>query len=336
MVEAEDKHAAKRGEILAASLASANTRAWGYFGMTGSLAIGDNSYAPKMTRKPPVEDEGECTNNITARPCLKGSAPDVYFQFETPLALGDLYVDPGVANRKGRVKMLDPDAVFRPPGSVKRSLNTLGFEYKEHCDSAKDPKEIKEKYKDYVPPRQVLSCPAKKGGGGVFTRGVLFGWGEDRGFVEYMPDDPEYSKNVRRKELEEHHAKMQEMPFKGTGYGNNTFFDNTETFHCAIPTHVPRDVVPPDTSRRAVHESAFRPSHPTKKGILKGLMGGIPEYVEDPVSGGAVRKPPPPDDAPPAFKNGLPQKVCNPMPSVVTNLRNMRNERPQCFARPVL
>mmetsp|Transcript_28106 Transcript_28106/g.93399 ORF Transcript_28106/g.93399 Transcript_28106/m.93399 type:complete len:126 (+) Transcript_28106:119-496(+) len=72
------------------------------------------------------------------------------------------------------------------------------------------------------------------------------------------------------------------------------------------------------------------------EGILKGLMGGIPEHIPDPVPGGATRKPPPPDDAPPAFKNGMPNKTCNPMPSVVTNLRNMRNERPQCFARPVL
>lgn len=337
MVEAEDVHAAKRAEILAQSLDSSNTKAWGYFGMTGPLAIGDNSYAPKLTRKaPPADDDnGEPFKNITTRPVIKGAGTDPYFQFETPLALGDPFQDPGLAEKKGKVWMLDPEAVFRPPGSIKRGLNKLGYEYIEHCDSAKDPKDVKAKYMDYTPPAQILTGPSKKGGGGVFTRGVLFGWGEDRAFIEHMPDDYDSAKKMRAKDLEEHHAKLQEMAFKGMHYGNNAFFNNTETFNYEIPTHIPRDKEPPDTSRRAVHESAFRPSHPTKKGILKGLMGGIPEYVEDPVRAGATRKPPV-EDAPAAFRNGLPNKVANPMPSVVTNLRNMRNERPQSFARPIL
>jgi len=337
MVEGEDKHAALRAEILAASLADANKTGWGYFGCTAPLAIGDNSYAPHLTKKPaPEGDEGEPLKNVQAATLKKGSAPDVYFQFETPLALGDPYVDAGLRDRKGKIWMLDPEASFRPPGNIKRSTNKLGYEYIEHCDSAKDPKEIKEKFKDYMPPRQIYTSAAKKGGGGVLTRGVLFGFSEDRLAVEHMPDDYDGPKKQRAEELKEHKSKMQEMAFKGMHYGNTPFGNNTDAFHYDIPTHVPRDPVPFDTSRRMAHEAPFRPSHPTKKGILKGLMGGIPEHIPDPVPGGATRKPPPPDDAPPAFKNGMPNKTCNPMPSVVTNLRNMRNERPQCFARPVL
>lgn len=211
----------------------------------------------------------------------------------------------------------------------------MGYEYIEHCDSAKDPKDVKEKYKDYMPPRQVYTNAAKKGGGGVLTTGVLFGLSEERKFVEHMPDDFDAPKKLRLKELEEHRSKMQEAPFKGIDYGNRQFFNNTETFHYDIPTHIPKEKVAEDTSRRYPHESAWRPSNPTKKGIAKGLMGGIPEYVEDPVAGGAVRKPPV-EDGPPPFKNALPHKVCNPMPSVLTNLRNMRNERPTSFARPCL
>jgi len=336
MVEAEDKHAEKRAAIFGASLETANTPGWGYFGLTGPLAIGDNSYAPKLVKKPPPEEEGaEPLRNMLTNPVKKGAATDVYFQFETPLALGDPYQDPGAINKKGKVWMLDPEAVFRPPGSIKRSTNKLGFEYIEHCDTAKDPKEVKEKYKDYMPPRQIYTAAAKKGGGGAYWQGLLFGWGEDRKFVEHMPDDYDAPKKLRAKELEEHRSKLQEMPFKGNDYGNKQFFNNTETFHYDIPTHIPRDKPPAGTQWKDVHESAFRPSHPTKKGILKGLMGGIPEYIEDPVPSGAVRKPPA-EDGPPAFKNGLPNKVCNPMPSVVTNMRNMRNERPSSFMRPVL
>lgn len=243
MVEAEDKHAEKRAAIFGASLEAANTPAWGYFGTTGSLAIGDNSYAPKLTRKPPAEEEGEPLRNMVTNPTKKGAGPDVYFTFETPVSLGDPYIDPGARNKKGKVWMVDPDASFKPPGAIKRSLNKLGFAYVEHCDSAKDPKEVKEKYKDYIPPRQIYTNPTKKGGGGVLTTGVLFGWGEDRKFPDHVPDDFDSAKKQRLKELEEHRSKLQEAPFKGIDYGNRCFGNNTDTYHSDIPTHVPKDCI---------------------------------------------------------------------------------------------
>ena len=49
--------------------------------------------------------------------------------------------DVGTFSRRATtVRMLDPDAVFKPPGQIKRNTNKLGFEYIEHCDSARDPK----------------------------------------------------------------------------------------------------------------------------------------------------------------------------------------------------
>mmetsp|Transcript_50873 Transcript_50873/g.146839 ORF Transcript_50873/g.146839 Transcript_50873/m.146839 type:complete len:336 (+) Transcript_50873:98-1105(+) len=335
MVEAEDKHAEKRAAILAASLETANTPSWGYFGLTGPLAIGDNSYAPKLTKKPPPEDGAEPLKNMTTAPCKKGAGPDVYFRFETPVSLGDPYVDPGFINKKGKVVMLDPDAAFKPPGTIKRGANKLGYQYIEHCDSAKDPKEIKEKYKDYMPPRQIYSNPLKKGGGGVLTTGVLFGWSDERRFIEHVPDDFDAPRKQRLKELEEHRSKLQEAPFKGIDYGNRCFGNNTETYHSDIPTHIPRDKVPEDTTRRYPHEAAFRPSNPSKKGALKGCLGAYPEWAEDPEPPRKPRKGGG-EEGPPPFKNGLPYKIAHPQPSVVTNLRNMRNERPASFARPVL
>lgn len=334
MIEAEDKHAKKRADIMMESLEKSNEPMWGYFGVPGSLAIGDNSYAPKMIRAPAAEDAGEPIRNILTRPTLKGSHPMVYFGFETPLGLGDPYQDPGSMNKKGKVWMVDPDATFKPPGKVKVSSNKLGYEYVEHKDGFRDPIAMKEKYKDVMPPRQVYTNPMKKGGGGVYTRGVLFGFGEEQPFPEAIPDDYDAAKKQRLKELEEHKQKVQEMPFKSMVYGNMLFQPNGEALHYDVPTHVPREPVESNL-KPYPHEVAFRPGNPSKKGI-QGLMGGIPEYVEDPLPGGATRKPKDDSDERASFKIGAPKQLANPTPSVTCSMRNMRAERPACFVRPRL
>merc|ERR1712127_492569 len=106
----------------------------------------------------PEDDAGDPLKNITAGPLKKGAATDVYFSFHTPL--GGEYQDLHMVNRRGRLVMLDPDAPFRPPGPVRNSTNKLGYKYKEHGDSVKDPAEIREKYRDYMPPRQILTNSA--------------------------------------------------------------------------------------------------------------------------------------------------------------------------------
>merc|ERR1711879_901942 len=164
--------------------------------------------------------------------------------------------------------------------------NKLGYEYVEHKDSTRDPIAMKEKYKDYMPPRQILTNPLKKGGGGVYTKGVLFGFGEEQPWPEAIADDYDAPKKQRLKELEEHRSKVQEMPFKGMAYGNDLFQPNGEALHYDIPTNIPRDPVP-DKIVPYPHEVAFRPSNPSKKGLVQGLMGGVPEHIPDPLPGGA-------------------------------------------------
>jgi len=335
MVEAEDRHAQRRTQILTESLENSNEPRWGYFGLPGSLAIGDNSYAPSLTRRPPpADDAGEPLRNVQTCPVKKGAGPDVYFQFETPLALGDPYSDPGALQRRGRVQMLDPEAAFRPPGRVRHSINKLGYEYQEHKDSVKDPRDVYTRYKDYMPPRQIYSGNAKKGGGGVLTRGVLFGLDEERLFPEHVPDDYDAPRKQRLKELEEHRAKCPELPFRGGDYGNRPFQGHTETYCYDVPTHIPREPKP-DTAVSVAHEMSFRPSNPSKKGFRDACFS-IPEYVEDPVPGGASRRPPPEGEPPAPYRLGAPRQLCNPTPSVVTLARNMRSERPASFARPSL
>lgn len=336
MAMEDDPHATRRAQILTESLEKTNEPGWGYFGVPGSLAIGDNSYAPRLVRKPKEEDDAPPPFGKFA-PLKKGASTDVYFRFELPLCIDDPYKEREVMTKIGKVWMIDPDAKFKPAGKVPIRVNKLyPYEYVEHCDTVKDPKEVKEKYGgDYRGPPNILCSRSKKGGGGVYTKGVLFGFDEERNALpEHMADDYDAARKMRKQDLEEHKSKLQEMSFKAMDYGNKAFSNNTETFCYDQPTHVPREPMP-DKTVKYPHESAFRPPNPMKRGIQKGLIGGIPEYIEDPGPGPTTRKPKD-EDAPPPFRNGAARNVCNPMPSVTTNMRNMRNERPSSFARPTL
>lgn len=334
-MEAEDPHALRRTQILTESLETSNEPRWGYFGLSGSLAIGDNSYAPRLTKKAPAaDDSGEPLRNMVTSHVKRGAGPDVYFRFELPLAIGDPYQDPAYLQKKGRVKMLDPDAAFRPAGRTKVSINKLGYEYEPHMDTAKDPKEVYQKYKGYLPPRGLYTNPTKKGGGGMLTKGVLFGMGEEGSFPEHMADDYDAPRKQRLKELKEHQSKIQETPFRAGDYGNNTFQNNSDAFRCDMPSHIPREPLP-DVVPRVQHENAFRPTNPPRKGF-KDSCFSFPEYIPDPTPGGAPRKKPPEGEAPPPYRTGAMPKSVKPTPSVMTLTRNLRSERPASFARPQL
>jgi hypothetical protein len=326
-----DPHKELRQKILAESFENANTPGWGYFGMTSSLAIGDNSYAPRLMKAPAEPDDAsaEPVRNIMVAPCKKGNGVDVYFRFETPLALGDPYIDRGSMVKTGKVQMLDPEAAFKPPGKIKVSANKLGYQYVPHCDTAKDPKEVREKYRDYVCPRQILPSYPKKGGPGTFGAGLWFGL-DEKTFPESMADDYDAARKQRLKDLEEHKKLLQEAPFKGNDYGNKNFWSNIETYHSEIPTHIPRDPLPGQKGWKDFHEAPFKPSNPLKKGSQPSDVEWVPDPCQE-----KVRKPKD-DNEKPGMKLGYPLKPCNPTPSVVTNTRNMRNERPASFMRPVL
>jgi len=332
----DDHHALRRSQILTESLEVSNEPRWGYFGLAGSLAIGDNSYAPHATRRPPTENpDGEPICNMRTRPLIKGAGPDAYFRFETPLANGDEYQDPGILQKRGKVTMLDPEAPFRPPGKVKNYTHRAPFPYVDHKDTLKDPKDVYQLHKDVMPARQIYTAPGKKGGGGVLTKGVLFGMDEERAFPEHVPDDYDAPRKRRLEDLEKHRAKLPEMPFKNMERGGNHFQDSESLYYYDIPTHVPKEPKE-EPEIKDLHEgNPFKPSQPGRKGLIHGSFS-FPEYMEDPVHGGATRKPPPDAEAPPAFRLGNPRTIPKPTPSVVSMTRNMRSERPSSFARPIL
>jgi len=333
-------HDGARAKILTESLEISNAPKFGYFGFPGPLCIGDDSYAPRLMKKkevnPDAVDHGEPIRNILTSTTKKGMHPNVFFSFAPPLCLDDPYVDGHSLVKRGKVTMIDPDAAFRPPGKIKQGSNKLGYEYVPHMDGVKDPRAVKEALQGVLPLRQIYTNPTKKGGGGVLTGGVLFGFGEEgKPLGEHVPDDYDAAKKERTAEIKYHQSKLQECPFRNMGYGNNNFASNNDTYGCKEPTHIPRDEKP-DMTVPYPHENAFRPANPSRKGMLKGLIGGFPEYIPEPSPGGALRKAPIEGEAPPAFRVGAPTTTFKPTPSVTTLTRNMRNERPSSFARPLL
>lgn len=333
-----DKLTDLRARVLTESLEISNEPKFGYFGFPGPLCIGDDSYAPRLMKKAAVENaDGETIRNIQTSTIKKGMHPNVFFSFAPPLCLDDPYQDPHYMVKKGKVKMIDPDAAFKPPGTIKQGGNKLGYEYVPHMDGVKDPKAVKEALQGVLPLRQIYTQPTKKGGGGVLTGGVLFGDGTTPGkLYESLPDDYDAAKKQRKKDLDEHKKLIQETAFRGCAYGNNNFASNTDTYGCEEPTHIPREPKPWNP-HAFPHEAAFRPPNPMRKGILKGMMGPFPEWQEDPVPSAFVtRKPPPVGDVQAAFRVGAPITTQKPTPSVTTLTRNMRSERPSSFARPLL
>jgi len=183
--------------------------------------------------------------------------------------------------------------------------------------------------------RQIQANPPKKGGGGVYTPGVLFGMDENRRFPEHMPDDYDSARKARLKDLEEHRSKVQETAFKSTVYGMKPFQPDGEIFQCDEPRGIPR---PPkeENISKVEHEMSFRPSNPGKQGY-NACIGVFPEHMPDPIPAPRGRQVPEEGkEPPPAWRPCHPRQSCNPMPSIVSMTRNMRAERPAIFKTPRL
>lgn len=352
----EDREAA-RTAFLEQSLDDSHATRWGYFGICGPLAIGDDSTTRISVRKPPAEDGAEPFRHPQTNPVKKGQTPDVYFSFEPPLCVGDPYVDPHRRNRSEKVKQVDPEASFKPPGAVKYTImgadgtpyvaNKLGYAYMGESDD-KDPKDTYNMYKDSeafaaIHPRNFFTSPSKKGGAGIYPPGVLFGDPDnDRKIWEHCPaglSDPyDVDRAERRKELEAHKAKCPEAAFKGNHYGRNPFQPDSEAYECNVPRGLPKIEQKKDYNKFP-HEMAFKPSNGRKTGA-ESYMGydglSFPAWHEEGPAAKFFKKKQADDVEVPPWRPNHPRQVCNPMPSIVTSMRNMRAERPSSFMRPSL
>jgi hypothetical protein len=264
-----------------------------------------------------------------------------------------------------KVKMLDPERPFKPakatnmltfPGKDENGdpkdfvTNKLGYCYVPHMDNIKNAQETYEKYKGVLPPPNMKTNPLKKGGPGVHGDRLYCGFenaeGQKTEAPEWQPEPYDTAKELRMKEIKEHHAKCQEQPFNPSYFGGMIFHPDKELLAYNKdrdgPTNIPRTPRLPKL-KIANHEAPFRPANPNKKGVLKGTFEwqyegeepkNFPTWMPDPMPPSARRKPKVEDEKQ-AFRIGAqPRQMHNPMPSVCTNLRNMRAERPSAFVRP--
>jgi len=333
----DDKHAERRAQILALSLETSHEPKFGYFGFTGPLAIGDNSLAPQAKRKKQEDDEGEPIRNMLCNPPKKGAGPDAYFSFEPPLAIGDLYIGPLLRTKKPKCTPIDPEQMFKPAGRVKNHKHKLGYEYLPQCVGFRDPIAMHAKYKDYTGPRNFFTNRLKKGGGGIFTPGVLFGdimEGNEGNFWHHVPDEYDYHRKIAKKEREEHLSKLQEQNFSSMSYGNRCFVSDRETYFTELSRGIPREFVDRVDIKPYPHETPFAPPRPSRKGY-NACLGAFPEHMPDPIPEAKYRKAAS-EEGPPAWNPATKKVVGKPDPSVHCMIRNLRRENPRSFVRPVL
>ncbi|CAD7964359.1 unnamed protein product [Amoebophrya sp. A25] len=327
----------KRAEILAASLENANEMKFGYFGFTAPLAVGDNSQAPR-TKKMSEEELIERTKpNIVTNPGKKGMTLDTMFEFIQPICIGDPYqVRAGAVKRDGGKQYAEEP--FRPPGAVK--FGTSGGVV---WMPSGEPKVTRREKVEPVLQPNIMTTPSKKGGGGILTPGVLFGWDEERRFPEHVPDDYDIASKLRRAELKkEQERTTHEQAFRGCGYGNKTF-DGNEIYFCDQPWGLLRPEKEMAT-KKAQHEAPFRPpggikdGHDAYMGYIddEGDSKSFPKWRPDPVPAPRKRQPAGEEKEKEPWKVGAPVIVDTPTPPVQMIARNLRAEFPKSFARPQL
>jgi len=201
---------AKREQLFKESIENAGISKFGLFGYTPSLATGDDSLAPRAVRRTEFKRPGLMTN-----PPKCGQTAESFFSVHTPLCIGDTYVDPLKRTRKKNKPLRDDQIQFKPPGTIIRSTNILGYEYSEQGTG--NMPGANGKRKENFALRNIGTGPAKKGGAGLLAPGVLFGFGDERKFPEHVPDDFDAIKKKKRQDWMVSRSKMHELPFKGAG-----------------------------------------------------------------------------------------------------------------------
>jgi len=117
-----------------------------------------------------------------------------------------------------------------------------------------------------------LTHPMKKGAVG---KGVYLG-----GPIPYKEDPFDRKKDLERKELEDHHSKLQDKPFSQKVKQKPTFATIKEAY--GEDRNYPQRS--PEKNREPLmqHDVPFKPSNPPKRGHNK-TIAKFPEYKEDPL-----------------------------------------------------
>ena len=150
----------------------------------------------------------------------------------------------------------------------------------------------------------------------------------------YMEDDHNRKKalaTAERKAHEDALLKVSEKPFSQQNALIGNF--NSDKAIYGEDIAIPARKVPEKKPASDLHEMAFRPSNPSKKGYNK-TIAKFPEYKEDPLKFvKRVKKTEGEDmDEKPRFKMTTNNKS-RPTPSVVCNMKNLRSAYPSVFKK---
>jgi hypothetical protein len=183
-----------------------------------------------------------------------------------------------------------------------------------------------------IGPKNITIIPCKLGKVG---KNVLIG---DK--IPYIEDDYNIGKKLAKKELEYHQSMVQEKPFSQKAK-HTPMFNTYRQVYEENPKIPERKKIEPVVELNAegepkdpLHDKPFKPSHPNKKGVIKGTLEKFPAYIPDPpvekkrkvvVEGEE-------EEVPPGFKVTYRYKS-RPQPSVATNIRNLKASYPTAFAR---
>lgn len=183
-----------------------------------------------------------------------------------------------------------------------------------------------------IGPRNITVIPGKLGrtGKNVFI-------GEK---IPYIEDDYNIAKKLAKKDMEYHHSMVQEKPFSQKAKHTDMFNSFRQVYeeNPKIPARkMPEPVVELNKDgepKEPLHDKPFKPSQPSKKGIIKGTLERFPAYLPNPpvelkrkvLAEGEE------EDSAPGFKVTYRFKS-RPTPSVATNYRNLKASYPSAFAR---
>lgn len=212
------------------------------------------------------------------------------------------------------------EKAFRPAKHVRQPTNAAFEHMKEYEHVQKNFRDEENNREVMIPPRNFLINPPKKGNVGKQTS---FG-----GAVPYMVSEFDIPKELARKERLHGAALMQDKPFSQKVKQTHLFNSNFSVIgeDIAIPARPPPKKSPPPYE----HDKPFKPSHPPKIGYNK-TIAPFPFYSEEKPRE-VTRKMEEDDDGKKPFKPTHNTKS-TPMPSVQTNLRNMKAAFPSVFRR---
>ena len=260
--------------------------------------------------------------NITTKNVKKGHVDSVLFSNPGYISQGDPFADAGKfqmrQSKSGAYKDAGHDFNFKPAKTVQRKV-------KADFDHLQDDEHKKKNYRDAegavkTEKPNFLTNPPK---GGQSGKGVYLGEK-----IPYVEDPFDRKKELERKELEEHHSKLQDKPFSQKVKQKHTFATIKEAY--GEDRDYPQRPPPPKRQPLMTHDVAFKPANPSKKGYNK-TIAKFPEYKEDPLKQ-VVRKQKQENEddrkwRPNDFKKTVPSS------SISSNYKNLKTEFPSIFRK---